>query len=66
MFNFDFLEKGLGIISLLHFVYDFSKKKNVKKNISRLKLTVQIQLALHSCHPFLINNRNMTGNIVEK
>ena len=33
---------------------------------SRLKLTVQIQLALHLCDPFFINNRNMTGNIVEK
>ena len=26
MLNFDFLEKGLGIVSLPHFVYDFSKK----------------------------------------
>ena len=33
---------------------------------SRLKLTVQIQLALHPCNPFLINNRNMAGNSVEK
>ena len=33
---------------------------------SRLKLTVQIQLAFHPCDPFLMNNRNMTGNIVEK
>ena len=33
---------------------------------SRLKLTVQIQLALHPCHPFLKNNRNMAGNSVEK
>ena len=24
--NFDFLEKGLGIVSLSHFVYDFSRK----------------------------------------
>ena len=24
MLNFDFLEKGLGVISPLHFVYDFS------------------------------------------
>ena len=30
---------------------------------SRLKLTVQKQLALY---PFLTNNRNMTGNSVEK
>ena len=33
---------------------------------SRLKLTVQIQLVLHPCLAFLINNRNMTGNSVEK
>ena len=33
---------------------------------SRLKLTVQIQLALHLCDPFVINNRNMTGNSIEK
>ena len=32
----------------------------------RLKLTVQIQLALHSCDRFLINNRNMGGNNIEK
>ena len=24
--NFDFLEKGLGVVSLLHFMYDFSRK----------------------------------------
>ena len=33
---------------------------------SRLKLTVQIQLALHPSDPFLINNHNMTGNSTEK
>ena len=26
MFNFDILDKGLGIVSPGHFVYDFSKK----------------------------------------
>ena len=26
MLNFDFLEKGLGIVSPPHFVYDFSRK----------------------------------------
>ena len=26
MFNFDFLDKGLGIVALTHFVYDFSTK----------------------------------------
>ena len=27
MLNFDFLEKGLGKVSPLHFVYDFSKNQ---------------------------------------
>ena len=27
MLNSDFLEKGLGIVFLLYFVYDFSRKK---------------------------------------
>ena len=26
MFNFNFLEKGMGLVSLPHFVHDFSKK----------------------------------------
>ena len=26
MLNFDFLDKGLGIVSAAHFVYDFSTK----------------------------------------
>ena len=26
MLNFDFREKGLGIVTLPHFVYDFSRK----------------------------------------
>ena len=33
---------------------------------SRLKLTVQIQLALNLCNPFLINNRKMAGDSLEK
>ena len=33
---------------------------------SRLKLTVQVQLAFHPCDPFLLHNRDMIGNIVEK
>ena len=33
---------------------------------SHLSLTVQVQLVLHPCNPFLINNRNMTGSSVEK
>ena len=28
--NFDFLEKGLRIVSLPHFVYDFSRKMFIK------------------------------------
>ena len=27
MLNFDFIDKGLGIVSPANFVYDFSKKK---------------------------------------
>ena len=27
MFNFNILDKGLGMVSPAHFVYDFSKKK---------------------------------------
>ena len=27
MLNFDFLDKGLGVVSLSHCVYDISKKK---------------------------------------
>ena len=33
---------------------------------SRLKLSVQIQLAFYPCDPFLTNNCSMTGNSVEK
>ena len=40
MLNFDFLEKGLGIVSLLHFVYDFSRKMFLIYTL----LTVQISL----------------------
>ena len=32
---------------------------------SRLKLTVWIQLALHPWDPFLINNCNMTGSVIQ-
>ena len=58
------------------------KRLSVSKNLLRLKyaflmlwnsiswghlnFSVQIQLALHPCDPFLVNNRIMTGNIVEK
>ena len=39
MLNFEFLEKGLGIISPSHFMYDFSKKNQVVAS-SILKLTL--------------------------
>ena len=29
MLNFDFLDKGLGIVSSAHFVYDFSTKMSL-------------------------------------
>ena len=34
MFNFDFLEKGLGIVSPLHSVYDFSREIFLKLHSS--------------------------------
>ena len=40
MLNFDFLEKGLRIVSLRHFVYDFSRKTF----LSYILLTDQISL----------------------
>ena len=51
---------------LLWYKYWTSSKLWNPTSWSRLKLTVQTQLALHPCDPFLINNRNMTGNSVEK
>ena len=33
---------------------------------NRLKLTVQTEFALHSLDPFVITNRNITDNSVEK
>ena len=33
---------------------------------NHLKLTVQLQLALYPYNPFLVDNRNMTSNSVEK
>ena len=35
-------------------------------SLSRIKLTVEIQLANNPYNQFLINNRNMTGNSVKK
>ena len=42
MFNFDFLEKGLGIVSPSHFEYDFSGKINWPSFIAWLPLLLQI------------------------
>ena len=44
MLNFNFLEKGLGLVSPLHFVYDFSRKMfHILHSINLL--TDQISLA---------------------
>ena len=47
------------------------KRKCVLKVFNAVELlefaqTDQIPFALHPCDPFLINNRNMTGNSVKK
>ena len=49
MFNFDFLDKGLGIVSITHFAYDFSTKMflmlysiNWPKFIACLPLLIEI------------------------
>ena len=49
MLNFNFLDKGLGIVSLAHFVYDFSTKMflmldciNWPKFIAWLRLLLEI------------------------
>ena len=41
MLNFDFLDKGMGIVSPAHFVYDFSEKQC---SSSYILLTDQISL----------------------
>ena len=46
MLNFDFVEKGLGIVSLQHFVYDFSRKMFF---ILYILLTDQISLSDRLC-----------------
>ena len=38
MLTFDFLEKGLGIVSLPQFVYDFSRKMFLKKLTDQISL----------------------------
>ena len=50
MLIFDFLEKGLGIVSLSLFVYDFSKIKKQKKCY-----TLVTEQILPDCLYFLIN-----------
>ena len=48
MRNFDFLDKGLGIASLPHFVYDFSKK------MIPCYILLTDQISLSGCLYFLI------------
>ena len=47
MLNFGFLDKGLGIVSLAHFVYDFSKK------CSSCYVLLTDQVSLPGCLYFL-------------
>ena len=42
MLNFDFLDKGLGIVSLESFVYDFSTKINWPNFMAWLPLLLEI------------------------
>ena len=48
MFNFYFLEKGLGIVSPPHFVYDFKRK------IFLILHSITDQISLPNCLYFLI------------
>ena len=48
MLNFDFLKRGLGIVSPPHFVYNFSRK-----NFSSYVL-LTAQISLPNCLYFLI------------
>ena len=50
MLNFDFLDKGLGVVSLSHCVYDISKKK--KKCFSCYVLLTD-QISLPDCLYFM-------------
>ena len=49
MLNFDFLEKGLEIVSPLHFVYDFSRKMffNWLNFIAWLPLLLEILVSMY-------------------
>ena len=47
MLNFDFLDKGLGIVSPAHFVYDFSTK------CSSCYILLSDQISLPGCLYFL-------------
>ena len=47
MLNFDFLDKGLGIVSPVYFVYDFSIK------ISSCYIALTDQMSLSDCLYFL-------------
>ena len=43
MLNFDFLDKGLGIASPAHFVYDFSTKMFLRRAFSYQKLSQTLE-----------------------
>ena len=47
MLNFDFLDKGLGIVSPAHFVYDFQQK------CPSCYILLTDQISLHGCLYFL-------------
>ena len=47
MLNFDFLDKGLGIVSPAHFEHDFSTK------CSSCYILLTSQISLHGCLYFL-------------
>ena len=54
MLNFDFLEKGLGIVSPPHFVYDFSRKMFLKLYSNNcpvviVSLSLLLQILVNMC-----------------
>ena len=48
MFNFDFLLKGLGMVSPPHFVYDFSRKTMLRKFLLLCSINCPYFIALNS------------------
>ena len=50
MFNFGFLAKGLGIVTLPHFVYDFSRKMFlILYSINWPNVTVLLEILGNMC-----------------